>query len=131
MICYDLNYTDVSRKMTQQGAQIIIAPSSDWEGIAEKQNLHLVFRAIETRTSIVNAEKAFDSAIVDPYGHILEETISLKPTQAILVQDIPLGAANSFYLKIGDLFGWLALAGLVFFMFFEKKLVNWEGKLAD
>ncbi|HSM72051.1 MAG TPA: carbon-nitrogen hydrolase family protein [Anaerolineales bacterium] len=29
IICYDLNYTDVTRKMAAQGAQIIAAPSSD------------------------------------------------------------------------------------------------------
>jgi len=128
VICYDLNYTDVTRKMAQQGAQIIAAPSSDWAGIAEKQNVHIVFRAIETRTSIVNAEKGFDSVIVDPYGRILEETISLEPTQAVLVQDVPLGTADSVYLKIGDVLGWIALVGVVFFMVFEKKLVTWEEK---
>jgi len=124
IICYDLNYTDVTRKMASQGAQIIVAPSSDWEGIAEKQNVHLVFRAIETRTGIVNAEKAFDSAIVDPYGHILEETSTLEPTQAILVADLPLGTADSTYLKLGDLLGWVALAGMAFFSIFSKKLVK-------
>ncbi len=128
IICYDLNYTDVTRKMASQGAQIIVAPSSDWEGIAEKQNVHLVFRAIETRTSIVNAEKAFDSALVDPYGHILEETISTEPTQAVLVTDIPLGSADTPYLKVGDLLGWVALAGMAFFTFFSGKLVEREEK---
>jgi len=128
IICYDLNYTDVTRKMAQQGAQIIAAPSSDWKGIAEKQNIHLVFRAIETRTSIVNAEKAFDSAIVDPYGRILEETISLEPAQAVLVQDVPLGSADTVYLRSGDLLGWAALAGMAFFTVFRKKLATREGK---
>ena len=126
IICYDLNYTDVTRRMAQQGAQIIAAPSSDWPGIAEKQNVHLVFRAIETRTSIVNAEKAFDSAIVDPYGRILEQTISLEPAQAVLVQDVPLGSADSFYLKTGDVLGWAALAGMAFLAVFRKKLVARE-----
>jgi len=124
IICYDLNYTDVTRKMASQGAQIIVAPSSDWEGIAEKQNVHLVFRAIETRTGIVNAEKAFDSAIVDSYGHILEQTSTLEPTQAILVADLPLGTADSLYLKLGDLLGWVALGGMAFFTIFSKKLVK-------
>jgi len=124
IICYDLNYTDVTRKMTSQGAQIIVAPSSDWEGIAEKQNVHLVFRAIETRTGIVNAEKAFDSAIVDPYGRILEQTATLEPTQAILIADLPLGTADSLYLKLGDVLGWVALAGMAFFTIFSKKLVK-------
>jgi apolipoprotein N-acyltransferase len=128
IICYDLNYTDVTRKVASEGAQIIVAPSSDWEGIAEKQNVHLVFRAIETRTGIVNAEKAFDSAIVDPYGHILEQTSSLEPTQAILVADLPIGTVDSPYLKLGDWLGWVALAGMAFFTFFSKNLVKWEEK---
>ncbi|MCL4835307.1 MAG: hypothetical protein KJZ86_22905, partial [Caldilineaceae bacterium] len=126
IICYDLNYTDVTRRMARQGAQIIAAPSSDWAGIAEKQNLHLVFRAIETRTSIVNAEKGFDSAIVDPYGHILQEAVSLEPTQAVLVSDVPLGSADTPYLFLGDWLGWVALAGMAFFTFFSKQLVKWE-----
>mgnify|MGYP000597036424 CR=1 FL=1 len=54
IICYDLNYTDITRIMAQDGAQIIAAPSNDWPGIAEKQNIHLVFRAIETRTAIID-----------------------------------------------------------------------------
>jgi len=122
IICYDLNYTDVTRKMAAQGAKIIAAPSSDWEGIAEKQNIHLVFRAIETRTGIINAEKAFDSAIVDPYGRILEQTSSLEPSQAILVADLPIGTADSLYIRLGDLPGWIALAGMAFFTFFSGKL---------
>lgn len=122
IICYDLNYTDVTRKMAAQGAKIIAAPSSDWDGIAEKQNPHLVFRAIETRTGIVNAEKAFDSAIVDPYGHILEQTASPIPSQAILVADLPVGTADSLYIQLGDWLGWVALAGMAFFTFFSGKL---------
>ncbi|MBC8508693.1 MAG: apolipoprotein N-acyltransferase [Chloroflexi bacterium] len=124
MICYDGNYTDVTRKLAAQGAQIIVAPASDWAGIAEKQNLHLVFRAIETRTSIVNAEKAFDSVIVDPYGHILEETVSTEPTEAILVADVPLGTADTLYIQFGDVLGWIALAGMAFFTFFSGKLAE-------
>ena len=123
IICYDLNYTDITRRMARQGAQIIAAPSSDWDGIAKKQNIHLVFRAIETRTAILNAEKAFDSAIVDPYGRILEQTASTEPFQAVLVQDVPLGTADSVYLQLGDILGWFALAGMAFFAIFRKKLV--------
>jgi len=124
MICYDLNYTDIARKIAKKGAQIIAAPASDWSGIAEKQNIHLVFRAIETRTAIINAEKAFDSAIVDPYGHILEETISTHPEKALLVTDLPISSTNTLYQILGDWIGWLALAGMLFFTLFSKKLVK-------
>lgn len=122
IICYDLNYTDITRLMASQGAGIIAAPSNDWPGIAEKQNIHLVFRAIETRTSIIKAESAYDSALVDPYGHIIEQTVSLTPTSAVLVADVPLGEANTPYLMIGDVMGWISLAGMIFFAVFGKKL---------
>ncbi len=122
IICYDLNYTDITRIMAQDGAQIIAAPSNDWPGIAEKQNIHLVFRAIETRTAIIKAESAYDSAIVDPYGHILEQTVSLSPSSAVLIQDVPLGTADTPYLMLGDWLGWVAFAGLIFFSVFAGKL---------
>lgn len=122
IICYDLNYTDITRLMASQGAQLIAAPSHDWPGIAEKQNIHLVFRAIETRTAIIKAESAYDSAIVDPYGHILEQSVSLTPATAVLVADVPLGTADAPYLVIGDVLGWVALGGVIFFAAFGKKL---------
>ena len=34
IICYDLDYTDTSRKLVRQGAQLIGVPSNDWESIA-------------------------------------------------------------------------------------------------
>lgn len=126
MICYDLNYTDVSKRLANKGAQIITAPASDWPGIAEKQNIHLVFRAIENRVAIINSEKAFDSAIVDPYGHILEETVSVTPEKAILVADIPISTETTIYQYLGDWFGWLTLIGMLMFMFFSKKLIKKE-----
>ncbi len=42
-------------------AQIIVAPASDWSGIVEKQNLHLVFRAIEPTEVILVANLPLDS----------------------------------------------------------------------
>ena len=59
---------------------------------------------------------------------MLEETSTLEPTQAILVADLPLGTADSLYLKLGDLLGYVALGGMAFFTFFSKKLVKLEEK---
>lgn len=61
---------------------------------------------------------------MDPYGRLLEETSTKEPTQAILVADFSVGTTDSLYLKLGDLLGWVALAGMAFFTFFSKKLVK-------
>lgn len=55
------------------------------------------------------AEKAFDSAIVDLRGCIIEQTAQPIPSQAILVADSSLGTADSFYIQLGDLSGWAAM----------------------
>ena len=61
---------------------------------------------------------------MDPYGHILAETSTTEPVRDLLVADVPLGTADSLYLKIGDLLGWIALAGMAFFTFFSGMLVK-------
>jgi apolipoprotein N-acyltransferase len=51
IICYDLDFTTTARKITRNGAQLILVPSHDWPAIATKHYTHLVFRAIENRVS--------------------------------------------------------------------------------
>ena len=64
------------------------------------------------------------------YGLLFILTVFISPvvTLVALVQDVPLGSADSIYLKIGDLLGWVALAGVAFFTFFSNKLVKKEEK---
>ena len=37
---------------------------------------------------------------------------------SVLIADVPLGTADSLYVKLGDWVGWLSLAGFVFFIVF-------------
>ena len=124
MICYDLNYTDVTRKLALQGAQMIAVPSHDWTGIVGKQNAHLPYRAIENRVALLKAETAYDSALVDPYGHIIAETRSMEREQHILAADVPLSSGPTIYSYTGDVLGWLGLAGMIFFMLFSGQLLK-------
>ena len=105
VICYDLDFTDTSRKVSENGAQIIFAPSKDWPQIAEKHYVHSVFRAVENEVSIVKGEWAYDSAIVDPFGRIIEKSISISPEEKVIVSDVPLGNRKTVYSITGDLLG--------------------------
>jgi apolipoprotein N-acyltransferase len=112
IICYDLDYTDTARIMTRGGARLIATPSSDVPSIAATHYTHLVFRAIENRVSMVKADTRFDSAVIDPWGRILQKTEDRHGrTQATLVEDVPLGSGRSPWVSFGSWFGWAVVAG--------------------
>lgn len=117
-ICYDLDFTDVSRIMAGQGAQLLAAPSNDWSGIAYHHYTHTVFRAIENRTAVVKSERAFNSSVVDAYGRILTYTATPEGSQDLLVADVALGSANAPYIALGDWVGVLCLVGFTFFVIY-------------
>jgi apolipoprotein N-acyltransferase len=116
IICYDLDYTDTARIMTRGGARLIATPSSDVPSIAATHYTHLVFRAIENRVSMVKADSRFDSAIIDPWGRVLEKVVDPDgDTQATLVADVPLGSGRSVWVSFGNWFGWITVAGAAAF----------------
>jgi len=111
IICFDLNFTGPARRVAQGGAHLIAVPSLDGPTLARIQVTQLVFRAIENRAAMVKADTAYDSAIIDPYGRILASTATPEGVAAVLVAEVPLGATNALYTRLGDWVGWLCLAG--------------------
>ncbi len=125
IICYDQDYTDTTQKMARQGAQLVAVPSNDWPGIADKHYAHTVFRAAENRVAMAKADGGFNSAIIDPYGRILELSVEPEGGEATLVSDVALGSGKGAITShLSDWFGWLSLAGLIFFTFGESWLVK-------
>lgn len=115
IICFDAHFTDVSRRMGDGGAQLIANPSLFGPPIAALPYTQIVFRAVENRTAFIMADAGYNSAIVDPYGHLLSLSITPKGEAATLVAEVPLGSGNTLYARTGDWLGWLSLAGLIFF----------------
>ncbi len=115
IICYDLDFLDTARKTAASGAQIVAVPAADWPELAQLHYTHVVFRAVENRMAMVMAEWSFDSAIIDPYGRILASEVSSTGARATPIADLPIGSANAPAIKLGDLLGWLTIAGLVAF----------------
>ena len=116
IICYDLDFTDTARRMADGGARLVATPSADVPSLAYVHYTHLVFRAIENRVSMVKADNEFDSAIIDPYGRILERAASHDGgLQATLVAAVPLGSGVSPWVQLGNWFAWLTVAGTVAF----------------
>jgi len=125
IICYDQDYTDTTQRMARQGAQLVAVPSNDWSGIADKHYAHTVFRAAENRVAMVKSDGGFDSAVVDPYGRLLALAVHPEGGEATLVSDVALGSGKgTLTTHLSDWFGWVSLAGLVFFTFGSSWLVK-------
>ncbi len=119
IICYDLDFTDTARKVARNGAQLIGVPSFDWPAIAHKHYSHVVFRAVENRVSMIKADVAWDSAIIDSYGNIIERFVTIKPGQAVLTGGVPLGNPHTLNMKLGDWVGWISMAAMGLFLGFD------------
>lgn len=119
LICHDANYTDVARKLTRNGAQLIFAGFREFGGFGEQLWTNVVFRAVENRVSIVFTGVATSSGIVDPYGRLIALEVDIDGEQVTIVEDVPLGSGNAPLVRLGDWLGWIMLAGYVFFVVFQ------------
>jgi apolipoprotein N-acyltransferase len=61
-----------------------------------------VFRAVENRRYMIRAANTGITAVVDPWGRILESTELFERT--VLVRDVPFVATPSLYTRYGDVF---------------------------
>lgn len=119
LICHDGNYTDVARKLAAGGAQIIAAPYREFGGFGEQAWTNALFRAVENRTAVVISGVATVSGIINPDGSLVNLNTDINGSRLTLVGDVALGSGKAPYTFIGDVLGWAALAGYVFFMIFQ------------
>ncbi|RED60383.1 carbon-nitrogen family hydrolase [Cohnella lupini] len=100
MICYDIRFPELARKLALDGAQILFVPA-EWP----HPRLHhwrtlLQARAIENQMYVVSCNTVGDSGgssffghsmVIDPWGEVLAEA---EEEETILVAEIDLGLVN-------------------------------------
>ncbi len=132
MICHDGNYTDIARYLTQNGAQLIAAPFKEFPGFGEQLWQNLTFRAVENQTAVVVTGATSVAAIVDPYGRQVALDVNKEGSDVILVGDVIMGSGErTLYTALGDILGWVTLAGLVAFMVFQAVIEQRAKKTAQ
>lgn len=121
MICHDGNYTDVARKLTRNGAQLIAAPFKEFPGFGEQLWQNITFRAVENQTAVVITGATSVAAIIDPYGRQVALDVDKDGSEVILIGDVSLGSGEgTLYTSLGDILGWVTLAGLVAFTVYQS-----------
>jgi apolipoprotein N-acyltransferase len=131
VICMDGLFTDATRRLANEGAQLIAIPTRETIGISEQTWTYHVFRAIETRTAVIHTDVAWYSHVIDPYGRVLLTKDVSQSTRQVLVGDVPLGSGRTVVNVLGDWLGWLSLAGFIFFMVFQSRTEKQAKKAAS
>ena len=120
LICHDANYTDIARRLAGNGAQLVAAPFREFGGFGEQAWTNVLFRAVENRTAMVLTGVATVSAIINPDGSLVALDLDPQGSRSTLVGDVALGSGGALYTSLGDVLGWVSLAGFIFFIVFQS-----------
>lgn len=105
-ICYEAIFPSLVRRFPAAGAELLVNVTNDaWYGTTSAPYQHLAmaaFRAVENRRYMVRAANTGITAVVDPWGRVLEPTRLFDRT--VLVREVPFVAETTFYTRHGDLF---------------------------
>ena len=112
-ICFEMDFPQLIREVGVARADVLVAPSNDWLEIKQLHPAMAVFRAIENGVSLVRATSSGISVAVDPVGRVRSLSDDAAPNARIMVAHVPMRGMQTVYAKVGDLFGWLCVAGLL------------------
>ncbi|WP_239104361.1 apolipoprotein N-acyltransferase [Streptomyces sp. SID339] len=105
LVCFESAFPDMSRRLTRDGAQLLLAQSatsSFQHSWAPRQHASLAaVRAAETGRPMVHATLTGVSAVYGPEGSRVGGTIG-TPASAAALYDVPLATGETAYVKFGD-----------------------------
>ncbi len=113
VICYDADFNHYIRQTGQKDADILFAPSNDWDSVKQAHSNNAVFRAVENGVSLVRATNNGISIVTDYQGRELGKSDFFKDSPAVAVGYIPVRGTNTIYSIIGDLFAYVCIIGLL------------------
>jgi apolipoprotein N-acyltransferase len=113
VICYDADFPELVRQASQAGADILLVPSKDWQSVGAQHARMATFRAIEDGLWLVRPANSGISGVVDPYGQVLAQTDSFSGGEPTATAVIVSRSTPTLYVRFGDWFAYLCVAGLV------------------
>jgi len=127
-ICFEDLFPYIHRYYAKNGAQLFVNTTNDaWFDGSTGARWHLDaarWRSLETHLPMVRATNSGMTVAIDPLGNVTEsvppEEKGILTTEVTLLENPPM----TVYTRIGDLFGWGALAGsllLTLLCFYREK----------
>jgi apolipoprotein N-acyltransferase len=112
-ICFDMDFPNLIRQAGEAGVDVMFNPANDWEEVAPLRMRMATFRAIENGFSLVRPTSHGFSVATDYQARVLGLTNYFTSEDPVMVAYIPTKGVTTIYSRIGDLFAWLCIAGLV------------------
>lgn len=110
-ICFDCDYSDITRKLVTNGAELLTVPSFDsmqWSRAQHLQHAELFrLRAAENGRWIACATSSGVSQIIDPSGRVVASIPPFRP--GTCVHRVEKRHSVTFFTRVGWLFPWGAL----------------------
>jgi len=113
VICYDMDDPRLLRRAGQAKVDLMFAPTGDWQEI---ENIHARMarvRAVEDGFSLLRPANHGLSLAVDYQGRTLAVMDHFLTTERVMVANLPTASARTVYARIGDLFAWACLFGVI------------------
>lgn len=128
LICYEDLMPHFTRRLAKLRPNLLVNITNDaWFGATSEPYEHMalaVFRAVELRLDLVRAVNTGVTSVIDATGRVLSQTGAHDPVvepgvapERLLETAALLPGAKTVYTEIGDVFGYLMLAGSVFLLF--------------
>jgi len=109
-ICKDMDFPRLGREYGRASARLMLVPAYDFGRDDWEHSRVAILRGVEGGYSIVRSARDGFLNISDSYGRVLYQERSSKRPYASLEARVPIGSGMTVYNRIGDTFGWLALA---------------------
>ena len=123
LICFESIFPAIARREVEAGANLLVNLTNDaWYGLssAPYQSFAMsVFRAVETRRSLVRAANTGISGFVEPTGAIRVQSPLFEP--AALTETVVLLDVQTVFTRTGHWFGALCLILILPLLLFRRK----------
>ena len=113
VICFDADFPHLLAQAGRLKADLVLDPSNDWQAIDPWHTQMATFRAVEQGVSLVRHTSHGLSMAVDYQGRVLGAMDHYAATDRDFVVQMPTRGVRTVYARIGDLFAWICIAGLV------------------
>lgn len=116
VICRDISNTHYIHQAGKNSVDILFLPALGWKEIHPGFTQTTTITAIENGFSLVTASGNALSLAVDYHGRTLSSMDYFTSNNGIMYADVPVKGVKTIYARIGYLFPWLCVIGLIAFI---------------
>ena len=123
-ICYDFDFPILGRELAKKDVDIVVVPSSDWQGIDPIHGRMAMVRAIEGGYSLLRPVRGATSFAFDAYGNVRGSMSYFEDNDRILMTSLPTKRVWTLYAVVGDIFPILLIVFMLIIgirLYFKKE----------